>query len=201
MSTQSAAVRDWTYAEFARLPDDGNRYEVIAGELYVTPSPNPIHTRIAFKLAVLLEDFAAEHGLGWVTTAPTDVLFGPGDYVQPDVIFLRADKAGSVTDRGIEAAPDLVVEVLSPSTALRDRGLKRQRYGALGVREYWIVDPENRRIESYALAAAPGSLPRIATDAGDWQPVEGGPTLTIRLDDFMRGFDRAARPSPSSHEP
>ena len=182
------ARRGWSYAEFARLPDDGNRYEVIAGELFVTPSPSPVHTRIAFNLARILEAFVAAHDLGWVTPAPVDVLLGEDDYVQPDVVFIRREHGKEVTDRGIEFPPDLVIEVLSPSTAFQDRGLKRERYARFGVPEYWIIDPTARRVEVYHLGADPDGLPVVATETMEWQPVPGGPVLTLTLSDFIRGY-------------
>ncbi|HEV3051620.1 MAG TPA: Uma2 family endonuclease [Longimicrobium sp.] len=187
MSTQSA-VRGWTYEEFARLPDDGNRYEVIAGDLYVTPSPSPLHTRIAFQLASILEAFVARHDLGWVTPAPVDVLLGPDDYVQPDVVFLRRERGAKITDRGIEVPPDLVVEVLSPSTAFRDRGLKRERYADFGVPEYWIIDPQAQRLEVYRLAEDADQPALIVTESFEWRPVPGGPVLKLSLADFICGY-------------
>jgi Uma2 family endonuclease len=183
------ARRGWSYAEFARLPDDGNRYEIIAGELCVTPAPNPVHTRIAFKLATLLEDFAEAHELGWVTPAPVDVLLGDDDYLQPDVVFVRRERGAAITDRGIEVPPDLVVEVLSPSTAFRDRGLKRERYARFGVPEYWIIDPAARRVEVYNLADDPDAAPVVATETMEWQPVPDGPVLKLTVSDFLRGYD------------
>jgi Uma2 family endonuclease len=182
------ARRGWSYAEFARLPDDGNRYEVIDGEIFVTPSPHPVHIRIAFKLAFLLEAFVEAHDLGWVSPAPVDVLLGENDYVQPDLVFVRREKGAYITDRGIEVPPDLVVEVVSPSTAFRDRGLKRERYARFGVPEYWIVDPGARRVEVYRLAEDPEHPPVVVTGSLDWEPVPGGPVLTLDLADFLRGF-------------
>lgn len=182
------ARRGWSYAEFARLPDDGNRYEVIDGELYVTPAPQPLHTRIAFKLALLLEGFVERHDLGWVMPAPVDVLLGDGDYVQPDLVFIRREHGESITDRGIEVPPGLVGEVLSPSTALRDRGVKRERYAHFGVPQYWIVDPVRRQVEIHHLAEDPYSPAMVAGDAFEWQPVPGGPSLVIHVSEFMRGF-------------
>ena len=129
------AVRRWTYEEFAALPDDGNRYEVIAGELYVTPSREAMHQLVAHRIGSRLEGFIREHGLGIVLPA-LDVLFAEGDYMEPDLVFVRADRIGIVKKRGLEAAPDLIVEVISDSTAARDRGLKRQRYAWFGVPEY-----------------------------------------------------------------
>lgn len=182
------ARRGWSYAEFARLPDDGNRYEVIDGELCVTPAPNPIHTRIAFKLASLLEAFVALHRLGWVTPAPVDVLLGDDDYVQPDVVFVRRERGVDITERGIEVPPDLVVEVLSPSTAFRDRGVKRERYAAFGVPEYWIIDPVAHRAEVYRLAEESDVPAIVATERFEWQPVPGGPVMTVVLSDFIHGY-------------
>src|ERR1041384_2899629 len=115
MSTQPA-VRRWTYDEFARLPNDGNRYEVIGGELFVTPAPTPRHQKVLTRLITALDPFAEAHGLGEVF-APIDVLFGEGEYLEPDLVFVSRDRMGIVSDRAAEAAPDLVVEILSPTTA------------------------------------------------------------------------------------
>ena len=175
----------WTYAEFARLPDDGNRYEVIAGELYVTPSPRWIHQRVAFRLGFLIERFLEEHGFGgFLSTGPIDVLFGEGDYLAPDLVFVRQEREAIVKPRGIEAAPDLVVEVVSDSTARRDRGIKRERYAHFGVPEYWVVDVEAQRVEVYRL----NEPPRFETEVLTWRPVEDGPTLEIDLRRALKGL-------------
>jgi Uma2 family endonuclease len=113
---------------------------------------------------------------------------GEDDYVQPDIVFIRRERGNNVTDRGIEIPPDLVVEVLSPSTAFRDRGLKRDRYARFGVPEYWIIDPNVRRVEVYHLAVDPYAPAVVATDTMTWQPVPGGPILTLTLADFIRGY-------------
>ena len=187
MSTQPA-VRRWTYEEFARLPNDGNRYEVIGGELYVTPAPNPIHARVAARLTRVLDAFAEDHGLGAVFTGQIDVLFGEGDYLEPDIIFVRQDRLDTVTDRGAEAAPDLIVEVLSPTTATRDRRLKRDRYAMFGVPEYWVVDPFARRIEIYRTSEASRRDAEIVTGTFEWQPVADGPVLTLNVPELLRDF-------------
>lgn len=177
MASRSLAER-WTYDEFARLPDDGNRYEVIAGELYMTPAPQTSHTRVAFRLGVLIETFLEEHGLGgWVSTGPVDVLFAEGDYLSPDLVFVRHEREDIVKDRGIEAAPDLVVEVISKSTAHRDRGIKRARYALFGVPEYWIVDVDAGQIEIHRPHG--GVDPEIVRDHLEWRPYSGGPVLEI----------------------
>jgi Uma2 family endonuclease len=178
MATNPAAVRRWTFEEFSRLPDDGNRYEVIAGELYVTPAPRYEHQRLAFRLAHLIEGFLEEYGLGGeATTGPVDVVFAEGDYLEPDLIFVRGGR--DIIVRGIvTAAPDLVVEVISDSTARRDRGIKRERYARFGVPEYWIADIETRQIEVYHLSVDP-LRPQVVRDTLRWQPYPDGPVLEI----------------------
>lgn len=178
------ARRGWSYAEFARLPDDGNRYEVIDGELFVTPSPRPAHQGVAGNLVELLSPFVRRHKLGRVYPGPIDVLFGPGDYLVPDLVFVREQQRGTVTGRGVESPPDLVVEIISPSTADRDRGLKRERYAEFGVPEYWVIDPRLRRIEIYR--AGEGRFPRLVSSGSIvWQPMPGGPQLDVQIDDVF----------------
>lgn len=179
----------WSYAEFARLPsDDGNRYEVIAGELHVTPAPRPLHQRVVTRLARLLDEFVEGHELGWVLTGPVDVLFAEGDYVEPDLVFVRRERRGVISDRGLEAAPDLIVEVASESTAPRDRGLKRERYAHFGVPEYWVADPDAGRIEVFRPQES-GGRPRVVTGTLTWRPVPGGPTLEIPVAEALRGIE------------
>ena len=189
MSTRSAPVRGWTYEEFARLPDDGNRYEVIDGELFVTPAPSSIHQRVSARLGTELRVFATnQHRLGEVLYAPLDVILGEADYVQPDIIFLRKERGTLLTKRGIEGPPDLVVEILSPTTAIRDRTIKRERYARHGVPEYWIVDTVARRVEVYHLHEDADS-PRIVTDLLRWQPVEGGPVLELDVAELLADLE------------
>ncbi|CAN5253943.1 Uma2 family endonuclease [soil metagenome] len=188
MMTNKAVTERWSYAEFARLPDDGNRYEVISGDLHMTPAPRPLHQVAVTELAAQMSGFARAHDLGWVLSGPIDILFAEGDYLEPDLIFIRRERAGIISDRGIEAAPDLVVEVLSGSTAERDRGIKRERYTYFGVPTYWIVDPEARKIEIYGLAEGKAE-PEIVRDTLVWRPVPGGPELEIRVAEVLRGFE------------
>jgi Uma2 family endonuclease len=189
MATQTAPVHGWTYDEFARLPDDGNRYEVIAGELYVTPAPGKVHQIVSARFNWHLRGFATEQiKLGEVLYAPVDVLFAEGDYLQPDIVFLRADHEHYWTKRGIEGPPDLVVEVISPSTARQDRLLKRERYVRFGVPEYWIIDPKLRRVEVYRLQEA-ADQPTIVSDRLEWRPVEGGPVLELDVAALLADLD------------
>lgn len=190
MSTQSAVLR-WTYDEFARLPNDGNRYEVIGGELYVTPSPTRLHQKIVTNIGFELEGFVRAHDLGEVYVGPYDVLFEEGDYLAPDLIFVRRDRLGILRERGAEGPPDLVVEVLSEKTAARDRKLKRERYAHFGVAEYWIVDPVACRIEIHRITDDPARRTQIVTDSFEWAPSPGGPVLTLKVADLI-GFPRSA---------
>ncbi|MBI4539349.1 MAG: Uma2 family endonuclease [Gemmatimonadetes bacterium] len=178
----------WTYAEFARLPNDGKRYEVIGGELYVTPAPAPMHQLVLQRLNRLLDEFVNRNNLGWVLPAPCDVLLADGEYVEPDLIVVRRERRGIITERGIEAPPDLVVEIISDSTASVDRGPKREQYAYFGVPQYWIVDPKARRIEVYRFQEDPAH-PTIHEQIVTWTPVGGGESLTIPVPDLFRGFE------------
>ncbi|HUH11744.1 MAG TPA: Uma2 family endonuclease [Longimicrobiales bacterium] len=179
----------WSYSEFARLPsDDGNRYEVIEGELYVTPSPRSLHQAAVTALTGTLGAFVEEHGLGWVLAGPIDVLFAEGDYLAPDLVFVRRERRGIISDRGLEGAPDLVVEVLSESTAGRDRVLKRRRYAHFGVPEYWVADPDAKLIEVYRLGRG-AEAPEVCREELRWRPVVDGPELVLTVPDVLRGFE------------
>lgn len=121
----SRTRKRWTYSEFARLPESAStRYEIIDDQLVVTPAPSLHHQRIAGRLFAKLFGFVEEHELGEVVPAPVDVLFAEGDYMEPDIVFVRKGRADLLSDRGVEGPPDLLVEILSPSTELRDRGIK-----------------------------------------------------------------------------
>jgi Uma2 family endonuclease len=178
----------WTYSEFARLPNDGNRYEVIDGELHETPAPRPIHQEVLISMSVLLRNFVVEKHLGWLLPAPVDVLLAEGEYVEPDIVFVRRERKSLITDRGIEGPPDLVVEITSKSTANLDRGPKLRQYTRFGVPLYWIADPEARHVEVYRLLEDP-SRPVIHADTVTWTPVAGGATLTIEVPPLFRGFE------------
>lgn len=186
MDANRTRVR-WSWAEFARLPSEGSRrHEVIADELYVTPGPAPRHQRVVTRLIEILGPFVRLHRFGELFPGPVDVLFGEGDYLQPDLVFVGSSGAHRVTDRGIEGAPDLVVEIASPSTADRDRTLKRDRYRLFGVPEYWVVDPEASSVDVWRFAEGPD--PHTILVAGEtlhWRPVAGGPSLAIQVADLV----------------
>jgi Uma2 family endonuclease len=135
------------YSDYAGIPPDGNRYEILEGELYVTPAPSPLHQRVSKRLQRQLEDYFEGRSLGEVFNAPIDVILTPHDVVQPDLVVIT--DASRISQRGIEGAPLLVVEILSPSSRNQDRTTKARRYAQLGIRHYWIVDPDAARLECY----------------------------------------------------
>lgn len=177
----------WTYEEFVRLPSEGStRYEVIDGELAVTRAPTTLHQRVLTNLVRVLGNFVHDHALGELLPGPIDVLFGEGDYLEPDLVFVRADRAHLVSSRGIEGPPDLVVEILSPSTAHRDRGVKLERYRHFRVPEYWIVDLDARSVEVWRLdedAEAPAVVGPDGTLR--WMPTSDGPTLEVPVAEIV----------------
>ena len=139
-----------TYDQYCLLPEDGKQYEVIDGELFMTPAPRTRHQKIVVRLTEELSRFVRENRRGEVFVAPTDVLLDRHTIVQPDVLFIRQQRLEIVGEEAIEGAPDLVVEVLSPSTFYKDLRKKMTAYSQFGVQEYWIVDPETETIEIYA---------------------------------------------------
>jgi Uma2 family endonuclease len=141
-----------TYDEYVELPNDGQRYEVLDGELAVTPAPTTTHQVVSRNLEFMLHAHALKTGAGAVYDAPIDVLLAPTTIVQPDLVFVTPGRQGIVTERAVEGAPDLLVEILSPSTTRQDRVTKAALYARFGVRFYWIVDPAARTLEEYALA-------------------------------------------------
>jgi Uma2 family endonuclease len=143
-----------TWRDTLLMPEDGNRYEAIGGELYVTPAPTVRHQRISANLFLHLSDLLSESGRGLVLYAPVGVEFPDTEEgVQPDIIFISRERMHVVGEDWVRGAPDLVVEILSPSTAERDRTVKRKLYERQGVAQYWVVDPEAESVEVWDFAA------------------------------------------------
>ena len=130
-----------TYQDFLNFPDDGQRHELIAGEHYVTPSPNIPHKRLVVRLTIAIGNYLDRHHIGQVFCAPLDCVFSNVDVVEPDVLVVLEDQEQILTEKHVRGAPALVIEILSPGTSRRDFGIKRDLYERGGVREYWIVDP------------------------------------------------------------
>jgi len=139
------------YDDYCLLPNNGKRYEIVDGELFVTLSPLQRHQLVLANLLYFLTGFVKKHDLGKVYPAPFAVVFSEHDVVEPDIIYVSKARASVVTEKNIQGAPDLVVEVLSDSTARIDRTTKLKLYARYGVAEYWVIDPEVYSAEIYRL--------------------------------------------------
>ncbi len=136
----------FTVADYMTTPDD-RRYQLLDGELILAAAPTTKHQTIVLSLATALSLLVNERGLGKVWIAPIDVVLSDYDVVQPDILFVSRQRLEIITEANLRGAPDLAVEVLSPSTEAYDRGYKRTLYSRYGVREYWLADPEGETIE------------------------------------------------------
>ncbi len=136
----------FTYEDYRNTPED-KRYELLDGDLIVVPAPRPYHQDISRNLEWLLWQFVKSHDLGKIYDSPIDVVLSDTDIVQPDLLFISKERIHIVTEMEILGAPDLVIEILSPGTAERDRTYKRSLYARHGVREYWLIDANSRTVE------------------------------------------------------
>ena|ERR1700730_11738424 len=143
----------WTFNDYAALPDDGKRYEIVDGVLYMSPSPSGSHQRIVGRFHYYLLTYVEFIGSGLVFQAPFDVQLAPERVFQPDVFVLLNSSLDKYTEGCIIGAPDLVIEVASPGTAIFDRHEKLEAYARSGVPEYWIAEPGTKTIEVLALHA------------------------------------------------
>lgn len=156
-----------TYDDFLLFPDDGLRHELIDGAHYVTPSPNLHHQELVGRLHLSLGAFLEDRpDRGRLFLSPFDVVFSFHDVVEPDLVFVAPDQLDILTAKNIQGTPALVIEVLSPSTRKRDRHVKRLLYERAGVREYWLVDPEQACVTFYR-READGSFPPVAELTAD----------------------------------
>ena len=144
----------FTYADLELLPDDDLRHEIIDGVHYVTASPVTRHQRISMRLEYLLQSYLETHPAGEIVHAPFDVVLSFTDIVVPDLIFISTQRASLLAVKNLQGAPDLVVEIISPSTRSRDRRLKRDLYERVGVDEYWLVDPERDLVDVQRLGTS-----------------------------------------------
>ena len=178
MATRTA----WTYEDYAALPDDGKRYEIHDGELYVMTAPTSDHQIVSVRLLTALDRYVETRSLGLVLHAPLDVILSdtPGDttIVQPDIVYLDRERLPALHRRGVEGPPTLVIEILSPTTAATDRSRKRALYARYGVPNFWLVDPDVRVIEAYVLR---GSEYALAVRAAGGQPLDLPPFVDLGL--------------------
>ena len=143
--------RRFTVADYRALPDGAPRYQLIRGSFVMAPAPNRFHQEIVSNLFYLLSSWIRKHDLGKLYVAPFDVHLTDIDVYQPDLAYFSTDRLRYLTDAGADGPPDLVVEVLSPRTAEIDREVKREIYARTGVRELWLVDPDNQSMAVYHL--------------------------------------------------
>ncbi len=174
----------WTYDDYAAIPDDGKRYEIIDGVLYMAPSPNFAHQSSNMRFLAYLGTHIEFVGLGRVIGAPFDVDLGLGKTVQPDVMVILNANLGIITPEKIISAPDLVVEIASPSTAGYDRRDKQDAYARAGVPEYWVADPAARTIE--VLVLEQGTYRSKGVFRGQATlPVGVLPEIPVRVEQFF----------------
>lgn len=168
---------DFHTAEMVRaMPDDGNRYEVVWGELLVTPPPTKVHQRIVGRLLVTLNDYCNGAAVGEPFHSPADISWGPDVLVQPDLFVLAPEHTGDEWPESPRLP--LVIEVLSPTTALRDRFRKRKLYQDNGVELLWLVDPERRLVESWTPEAI---FPVVEPERLAWHPAGAAVPLVIEF--------------------
>lgn len=167
MSSQVHRVH-LTYEDYLLFPEDGKRHEIIEGEHFMTPAPSTKHQRIALNIATFLRDFLKSSRIGQVFIAPCDVILSESNVVQPDVFFVSAQRASIITEKNIQGAPDLVIEIFSEKTRKTDEVIKRKLYERHGISEYWIVDPELETVKVYRKTnkgyTRAGELSREAND-------------------------------------
>lgn len=166
------------YDDYAALPSDGRRYEVHDGELSVTPAPSPQHQIISRNLFRVLDSHVRAKKAGEVLYAPVDVILSDASIVQPDLVYLDRGRLSAISSRGIEGPPTLVVEILSPASVLLDRRTKHQLYARYGVAFFWLVDPQERAIEAFALG--PGGY-SLAGRASGTEPTSLPPFADLAL--------------------
>lgn len=169
-----------TYQDYLDLPESDDRYELVDGELYMAPTPIPEHRIFLFYLTKVIEEFVTRHGLGRVIISPQDVILSEDVVLQPDMMSVSNDRMHIIKwGQYVKGAPDLVVEVLSPSTSRHDRTVKRERYAKFGVREYWIADITARTIEVNVLE---GEKFAVAGLYGEGEPFESALLPRLKVD-------------------
>jgi len=168
-----------TYEDYKTFPDnDGIRKEIIEGELFMSPAPSIKHQLVSQELFVLFYNYVKKNKSGRTFYAPCDIIFSDINVVQPDLIYLSKEKYEILTDSNIQGAPDLIIEILSPSNKENDRIFKKHMYEKFGVKEYWVVDPENEKLEIWELK---NNKYQLAIKAGNNQVVESPSLKGLRV--------------------
>lgn len=172
-----------TYDDYLLLPSDRNRYEILDGELAVTPAPSTRHQKVSGYLYHILANHIVAHQFGDLYAAPTDLILAATTVVQPDLIFIANDRLHLVTERAIEGPPTLVIEILSPTTDRTDRLTKAQLYAKYRVPHYWLIDPDHKTLEAYELVEDSYRQVTLAREAETCTP-SLFPGLSIPLADL-----------------
>jgi len=156
----------WTIEDFLQLGEMNTPCELINGQLFMSPSPNPFHQEVLSNLNDFFKPAAKSAG-GKVFFSPIDLYIDKRNVFQPDLLFLSKEKLPYITQRGIEGPPDVIVEIISPSNIFVDRNTKKNSYLNFGVREYWIVDPANKTLEIYTPEAGGDTPILFLAEEGD----------------------------------
>lgn len=152
MATTAIQKRqNWTYDDYVTLPDDLNIYEVIDGELFMSPAPTTKHQIVSMNMERKLDNYVKKQDAGIILHAPIDVLLSPHTIVQPDIIFISKGNMSIITEKNIQGSPDLIIEILSPSTIRRDRIIKMKVYAKYHIKNLWLIDPDNQTLEVFEL--------------------------------------------------
>jgi Uma2 family endonuclease len=193
-------AHQWTREEVLALPDDGNRYELIDGELLVSPSPRPIHQIAVLALYDRLKPYLERHRLGRIMLAPADLDFGRGYVVQPDLFVVSGLDSRQMLDWRNYGVPILIAEVLSPSTSRGDRTVKRPAFQRAGVAEYWIIDTSARLVERWQPTDV---RPEICLSRAGWRPRPDLDPFDLDLDEYFASVwgDTGADAIPLLGEP
>lgn len=172
-----------TYEDYRKTPED-ERYELIDGELIMAAAPNMAHQTTQANLGSPMHTFVRSEGLGYVFFTPCDIVLSEHTTLQPDLIFVSKENTGIITDANIQGAPDMVVEIISPSSTGRDWTIKRDLYARYGVKEYWLIDPVNRTL--WVMRLRDGYLELVGTyregDTVTASTIEG---FTVNLSDIF----------------
>jgi Uma2 family endonuclease len=181
MATARGAL---TYRDLRHTPDDGQRWEIIDGEVYVSPAPSLRHQDAVLGLAVLLRAHVRRHRLGKVWVAPIEVVLERATGVQPDLVFVSRARLTIAQESRIVGPPDLIVEVASPSTATRDRGIKLDVYSRCGVAHYWMLDPRRGGLKALQLDGTQYVVEAEVGTRGVFRP-SLFPGLIVRMRDVL----------------
>jgi len=179
--------KKYKYSDYAALDDD-KRYELIDGELIMSPAPSSLHQWSHSGLDYLIMDYVNKRNLGKVFSASPDIIFDDDNTVQPDIVFISNENFPKIKKKGIFGAPDLVVEIISPGSLRRDRYIKKELYEKYGVKEYWLVDFEMKSIEVFKNTGSHFELFSLAVEKGKIESCLL-PEIEIMIEDIFPDFE------------